>query len=321
MKAVRFIDGQVAVDADVAEPVIRDGEALIDLRLAGICATDLELLQGYADFQGIPGHEFVGVVGACSDPAWVGRRVVGSINIGCGDCEECRSRGPSHCAQRRVLGIRGQDGAFAESFVLPLSNLYAVPDSVSEAQAVFVEPLAAAHQVLAQLREHHPVLLAYPLAVLGAGRLGLLVAQVLADAGSEVTVLGRREETLALPRELGLKTGLSKDQADRSFSVVVDTTGSAAGLDKALNLVRPRGAVMLKSSFKTPPAVDLSRLVINEIALLGSRCGDFAAALELLEQGRVKVAPLIEARYSLEDAEQALTHAARPGVRKVLLTL
>lgn len=299
--------------ADLPMPVAGSGEALIRVRLAGICGTDLAMLGGYAGFGGVPGHEFVGEVVTTADAAWAGRRVVGSINIGCGRCDACRSDGPAHCVQRQVLGIRGRDGAFAEYLRLPVANLHGVPDQVSDRQAVFVEPLAAALRVLEQVS----VSPGTRAAVIGPGRLGLLVAQVLREAGAEVTVIGRSQASLVLPRELGLSASLEPHAT--GFDVVVETSGRAEGLDHALDWVRPRGAVVLKSTYAAPPAVDMSRAVINEIALIGSRCGPFDQALAWLDAGRVQVEAMIDGEFDLDRFTDAYALAARSGVRKVLL--
>ncbi len=314
MKAVYLDSGRLQYRMDSALPQRKQGEALIRVLLAGVCATDLELQQGYAGFKGILGHEFVGQVEAADDPNWLGKRVVGSINLGCGVCDTCVQQGPEHCATRRVLGIRGKAGAFAEYITLPMANLHAVVDSLSNEQAVFTEPLAAAVRVREQLThvDYQKVV------VLGPGRLGLLVGQVLRDAGKDVLMVGRSVGSLDLPRNMGLRA-LLVDQAPSGCAVVVDTTGNAQGLDSALGLVRARGTVVLKSSFIEPPKVDLSRVVVNEITLLGSRCGLFPQALELLEDQRVEVKPMIDQVFPLADVEQAFERAAMVGVRKVLL--
>jgi threonine dehydrogenase-like Zn-dependent dehydrogenase len=309
-------DGGLALRRDLPPPERSDGEARIRLLRAGICATDLELVKGYAGFRGVLGHEFVGRVEEAPDaPEWVGRRVVGTINLACHECEVCHRWGPEHCPRRTVLGIVGKDGCFAEELTLPVTNLLDVPDAVPDERAVFTEPLAAALRIREKLRIR-PTERA---AVVGPGRLGLLIAQVLALAGTEVTVLGRREESLELPARLGFETGLAVDAPDDGFELVVEATGNEDGLAQSLRLVRPLGTLVLKSTFAGAATVDLTKLVVGEVTVVGSRCGPFAPALRLLEQRAVEVEALIDAEYPLEQGLEAMEHAARPGVRKVLL--
>jgi threonine dehydrogenase-like Zn-dependent dehydrogenase len=326
MQALIVEDGTLTYLADYPAPRPEPGQALIRLLLAGICATDLEIIKGYAGFSGVLGHEFVGRVAAAGDPDWIGRRVVGTINIGCGRCAACLTGNQEHCPQRRVLGIRDYDGAFADYLVLPLANLLPVPDEVPDDEAVFTEPLAAALRIRQQLA----VRPADRVAVIGPGRLGLLVGQVLALAGTQVimlgrrpeslALLGRRPESLALPGRLGLDAGLAEEMAGDSFDLVVEATGSATGLTQALRLVRPLGTLVMKSTYAGAAAVDLTKLVVGEVTVVGSRCGPFAPALRLLAQGQIKVREMIDTRYPLSQGPAALEHAARPGVLKVLLT-
>jgi len=259
------------------------GECVIRVSSAGICGTDLELMRGYAGFSGVPGHEFVGVVedAPAADAAWIGRRVTGEITVGCGDCDGCRAAGRGHCDRRTVLGIIGRDGAFAEYLALPATNLHAVPDGVSDEAAALVEPLAAACRVLEQV-EITPGTKA---AVIGPGRLGLLVALVLREAGAGVTVFGRGETRLALARGLGFDAVTAKiaGAQARRFDLVIDATGQPDGLSLARTLTRPRGTIVLKSTFHGETRVEFSPLVVDEITLVGSRCGPFAAALERFE--------------------------------------
>lgn len=318
MQAITVAAGQVRYRNDYPQPVPQVGEALLRVSLAGICATDLEIVKGYAGFQGVLGHEFVGVVDQvadAADAAWVGRCVVGTINIGCGGCPTCLSVGPEHCPQRRALGIHAKDGAFADYVTLPVANLLATPEGVTDEAAVFTEPLAAALRV----REQVHLRPAQQTAVVGPGRLGLLIGQVLALDGADVVMLGRRAAALALPARLGLAAALVDDCPDSSFDCVVEATGNAAGLAHALRLVRPRGVLVLKSTFAGQVSLDLTRLVVSEITVVGSRCGPFAPALRLLAHQAVNVQALIAAAYPLRDALAAFDHAARPGVRKVLL--
>ncbi|HET7697592.1 MAG TPA: alcohol dehydrogenase catalytic domain-containing protein [Vicinamibacterales bacterium] len=292
-------------------------ECVIRVAAAGICGTDLELRRGYAGFAGVPGHEFVGVVdeAPAPDAAWIGRRVTGEITVGCGACHGCRAAGRGHCDRRSVLGIIGRDGAFAEYLSLPAVNLHAVPDAVSDEAAVLVEPLAAACRVLEQIAVTPQTVCA----VVGPGRLGLLVALVLRAAGARVTVIGRGAARLALARSSGFDTAAADatDIAPRQFDVVVDATGRPEGLTIAKRLVRPRGTIVMKSTFHGEARLALAPLVVDEITLVGSRCGPFDAALDLLAAGRVDVRPLVDATYPLDRFAEAF-EAAEQG-RKVIL--
>lgn len=315
MQALILKDGGLQYKKDYERPEPQADEALIRVRLAGICATDLEVVRGYAGFEGVMGHEFVGMVEGAPDARWEGRRVVGGINLGCGRCATCLADGPEHCPHRTVLGIIDKDGVFADYVTLPMANLQPVPDGVPDEAAVFVEPLAAALRIREQVRVRPTA----EVAVVGPGRLGLLVGQVLALAGTRVTMLGRSEASLQLPQELGLGTGLAPDFAQDTFDFVVEATGNEAGLAEALRLVRPLGTLVMKSTFAGAATVDLTKLVVGEINVVGSRCGPFAPALRLLERGEVAVEPLIDGEYPLSKAVEAFEHAARPGVRKILL--
>lgn len=310
-------DGPVLRE-DHPVPTLQAGEALLRVTRAGVCSTDLELIKGYAGFEGVLGHEFVAVVEQVADPgdaAWVGRRVVGTINLACRRCPVCVGSGPEHCPHRTVLGIIARDGIFAERAALPVANLLAVPEGVDDDKAVFTEPLAAA----LRLREQITLRPSGRAAVVGPGRLGLLVAQVLRLDGSRPLVLGRREESLELPRRLGFDTGLAADAPPDAFDLVVEATGNESGLAESLRLVRPLGTLVLKSTFQGAATVDLTKLVVGEIRVVGSRCGPFPPALELLRRGAVEVGALIDGRYPLARALDGLEHAGRPGVRKILL--
>lgn len=308
--------GQLALQRDYPQPIPQADEVLVRVTLAGICATDLEIVKGYVpDFSGVLGHEFVGVVEKSADSGWLGRRVVASINIGCQTCETCHKSGPEHCPNRRSLGIHRQDGVFAEYVIMPLRNLHHVPDDMPDERAIFTEPLAAALRI----REQLAIRPSAKTAVIGPGRLGLLVAQVLHLAGEDVTLLGRRSDSLALPASWGLSTGLTTDHADNSFDFVVEVTGNKAGLAEALRLVRPLGNLALKSTFAGGSQVDLTKIVVGEITVTGSRCGPFAPALRLLAESTLHTAPLITAEYPLAEAESAFARAALPGELKVLL--
>jgi threonine dehydrogenase-like Zn-dependent dehydrogenase len=308
--------GRMAL-TDVPEPH-REGECRIRVRMAGICGTDLQLLEGYAGFRGIPGHEFVGVVESApsADAAWVGKRVVGEINIGCGRCRWCAAGVKEHCDDRAVLGIRHHDGAFAEFVSLPAGNLHEIPDTMDDETAVFVEPTAAACRILQQVAIDDRM----RVAVLGDGRMGLLVAQVIRSATPEVIVLGRHEHKLAVARALGLSTGPSAAPgvSDTRYDVVVDVTGRPDGLRRALDLVRPRGTVVMKSTFHGEAALASSAAVVDEVTLVGSRCGPFRPAVKLLASGAVQVKPLVSRVAPLAEYESAFAEAH--DALKVLLS-
>ena len=265
---------------DVGRPV-RGNEALVRVHLSGICNTDLEISKGYAGFTGTIGHEFVGVVEEAPDDLMVGQRVVGEINAGCGTCQLCQSGDPRHCPGRTVLGIKGRDGAHAEFLRLPITNLIAVPDSVEDEHAVFTEPLAAACGILERVK----IDLRKRVAVIGDGKLGLLCAQVIALTGAEVLLVGKHPEKLRIAERRGMETVLPKDAAKRQheFDIVVEASGSATGFAAALELLRPRGVLVLKSTFAATDqaVIDQARIVVDEISIVGSRCGRFQPALDL----------------------------------------
>ena len=288
--------------------------ALVKVHLAGICATDLQIFKGYMGFTGVPGHEFVGSVSEGFGD-WIGKRVVGEINFGCGRCENCRRDLSRHCPNRSVMGIVNADGAFAEYVSVPVANLYAVPDNVSDEEAVFTEPLAAAFEILTQIQLNP----GDEALVLGDGKLGNLCAQVLRLSGARITALGKHADKLALIKKSGVRTVLLNDWQPRWFDVVVEATGSAAGLELALSAVRPRGTLVLKSTIAAAHQVSLAPVVINEINVIGSRCGPFADALDALSAQRVAVTPLIDAVYALADGVSASQHAAQAGAKKILL--
>jgi threonine dehydrogenase-like Zn-dependent dehydrogenase len=301
---------------DTARPVPADGQALIRVTLAGICNTDLELIQGYMGFNGIPGHEFVGIVEESSDPSWTGKRVVGEINLACGNCDACRKGLGRHCPNRTVLGILNHNGTMAEYAVLPLENLYEVPDNVPDEAAVFTEPLAAALEINEQIaiKPDDRVL------VQGDGKLGQLIARTLALTGCRLTVLGRNHGKLERLRKLGINATGQIAEAEK-FDIVVEVTGTAQGFESAVRHTRPRGTLLLKSTVAEGVALNLAPLVIDEITVLGSRCGPFAPALRMLSKGIVSVTDLIDARYPLQEAVSAFEHARKKGVVKVLLEM
>jgi alcohol dehydrogenase len=309
-------DRQPRLVRDYPEPERRDGEAIVQLRVAGICHTDLELARGYMGFQGVLGHEFVGEVVVADEPRFIGRRVVADINAGCGQCADCRTGNAHHCATRTVLGIVGRDGAMADRFAIPEKCLVEVPHMVSDSAAVFAEPLAAALHVLDDVPDTEE-----PIVVLGDGKLGQLVALALLGSGRSAVVVGRHESKLSLVRAAGARTVLESELAGKldGSPVVVEATGRAAGIALALRLVRPRGTVILKTTVAGATTVDLSPIVIHELKIAGSRCGDLARAVRMLAEGRVDPTPLITARYTLEQAGDAFNHAALPGALKVLV--
>ena len=294
------------------------GECLIRVTGAGICGTDLELLRGYAGFSGIPGHEFVGVVEEASadDSEWIGRTVVGEITVGCGQCAGCRAAGRGHCDVRTVVGIRGRDGAFAEYLSLPSTNLHAVPSSLDDVTAVFVEPTAAACRIVEQVTIEPDTLAA----VVGAGRLGLLVAQVLREHGAQVTVVARSERSQSMSKTFGFDT-ISVHSAPgslgRRFDLAVDATGEAAGFGVASALLRPRGMLVVKSTFHGETPVPFSPLVVDEITVVGSRCGPFPRAIQVLAAGRVDVKPLVAGIYPLDRFAEAFERA-KNGLKVIL---
>lgn len=316
MRAVWLEQQALRIRDDVARPAWdRGSEALIRIRLAGICGTDLALLKGYYPYAGIPGHEFVGEVVAAGDDAWIGRRVVGEINLGCGDCKECRRSRPVHCRNRKAVGIAGHAGAFAEYLALPLTNLHAVPDNVPDTAAVFTEPLAAALAILQQIhvRPDDRVLL------IGAGRLGQLIAQVLSLTGCELSVVARYPLQRGLLAARGIPCHAEDELPPGQYDTVVEASGSPGGFALARARVRPRGTLVLKSTYPDRVPLNLSSLVVDEIRVIGSRCGPFAAALRLLAQGRVDPTPLISRIYPLAAGIEAFAAARAPDQIKVLL--
>jgi alcohol dehydrogenase len=317
-------------------PRLRPDWALVRVRLAGICNTDIEILRGYHSFRGTPGHEFVGEVVRLGSGAsrehrkWLGRRVVGEINIACAGlgratagklCSYCRRGVPTHCERRRVLGIVAHDGAFADYLSLPLRNLHVVPAAISDEEAVFTEPLAAAYEILAQvpIREHRKA------AVLGDGKLAQLIVRVLHAAGLGVVMFGKHPDKLALARTAGISTvrvnaaGRSPRRRPHSYSLVVEATGSPSGLALALQLTAPRGTLVLKSTFHGAAPVETWPLVVKELTVIGSRCGPFPRALKLLRSGKVDPRPLVARIFPLRDAPTAIRFAQKRGVLKVLL--
>ena len=298
MIAVRIESGAISV-RQTEMPNRPPGYALLRTRLAGICNTDLELQHGYYGFTGTPGHEFVADVAEADTESLIGKRVVGEINLACGHCEFCAQQLGRHCRNRTVLGMVKHPGAFAEYFTLPEENLHVLPDSIPDEQAVFVEPLAAACEILDQVS----IPPGEQVAVLGDGKLGRLIARVLEAHGARVTLFGRQT---AKPRA--------------TYKFVVDATGSPAGLKDAVTMVQVRGTVIMKSTIQGDIAIDTAPIIVNEVTLVGSRCGRFEPAIELLTHRDVDLRPMISAKFPLAQAEEAFTLAAKPGVLKVLLS-
>lgn len=296
---------------DIPEPDLHPGEAIVRVLLAGICGTDLEILAGYKGSR-VLGHEMVGIVEVCEDEPWIGRRVVSEINIGCGRCSRCRGGLARHCERRQVLGLVDRDGVFAERVAVPVANLHEVPETIEDELAVWTEPLAAALAVWdAGMEPGDDVL------VLGDGRLGALIALGLGERGACVRVVGKHREKLQRLEALGLET--IDGPPEPVFACVVEATGSPEGAEAARAWVRPRGTLVLKSTMHGKVSLDLSRVVVDELRLVGSRCGDFAPALELLARGGLPLKELVSAVYPLAEAPAALAHAARPDAFKVLL--
>ncbi len=293
----------------------RPGEALIRIKLSGICGTDLELVRGYYPFTGIPGHEFVGEVVASPESSWLGRRVVGEINAVCGECEQCRHDRPTHCEKRSVLGILGRDGVHAEYTCLPLANLHTVPESVPDQAAVFTEPLAAALEIGQQVH----LLPADRILLIGAGRLGQLVARVLALSGADLGVVARHPHQRELLARHGIRLVDEAEVEPRRWDVVVEATGSPSGFELARRALRPRGTLVLKSTYRGEMSVNWSAFVVDEITIIGSRCGPFAPALRLLENGEIDPSDLVSDCLPLAEAVKAMEIARQPGKMKVLL--
>lgn len=299
---------------EVPVPVPAEGEALVRVQMAGICGTDLALVSGYKKFKGILGHEMVGIVEKAPDPSWLGARVVAEINVACGKCSLCLEGHRKHCERREVMGVIDRPGAFAQHVAVPLENLHRVPESLSDEEAVWTEPLAAAMAVMREgIRKGDAVL------VLGDGRLGSLIALSLQHGGARVEVLGKQQSKLRALKSLGIK--VRTEGPVKEYPWVVEATGSASGFDEALDWTKPRGTLILKSTCHEPVTFDASKVVVDEIRVVGSRCGDFPPALEALESGRIPVKSLMSGVYPLARAKEAFAECARPSSVKVLLDL
>lgn len=316
MKGLWLQDRKMSFRSDLPMPVLAPDEVLIKVLLAGVCSTDLEMLKGYYDFTGIPGHEFVGqVVDDNGHSGLLGKRVIGDINISCGKCERCLHQEPSQCMQRRTLGIFDYNGVFAEYCNLPAKNLTVVPDAVSDVLAVFTEPTAAALRILDQVQ----VKPSDRVIVVGAGRLGLLIAQVLKNTGCDLKVVVRRAEPAAILTSLGIRAVFADEIRDKLADIVVEVTGSSEGFELSRSLTRARGTLVLKSTFAGDVSVNLSKLVVDEITLVGSRCGDYPAGLRALSSGLLQVGEMVDSVFTLNEGLEALNRAGQPGVLKVMI--
>ena len=319
MKALRFENNRLKL-AEISVPNV-ENEALVRVLKSGICNTDLEIVRGgYADFQGTIGHEFVGVVEEAADaPEFVGKRVVGEINAGCGICEMCKAGDARHCPKRTVLGIIKRDGAHAEFLNLPSGNLLEVPAEISNEEAVFVEPLAAAFGITEQIE----IFSETRIAIVGDGKLGNLCAQSLALKSENITLIGKHKEKLKLAERRNIETVLLDEAKKmvRMFDVVVEASGSESGFGLALDLLKPRGKLVLKSTFSGKAKWEAWRVVVNEITIIGSRCGRFAPALELLKNGQIDVTSLISDEFNLSDGVQAFRQAEQKDTLKILLNM
>lgn len=316
MKAIYFDGKKPILKSDYPEP--KNDEIKIKVILAGICGTDIEIFKGYMNFVGIPGHEFVGRVVEANDSKLIGKKIVGEINVGCGKCDECRNGLERHCRQRTVLGIFKRDGAFAEYITLPKENVHVIPESISDEEAVFAEPLAAAFEILEQI-EIKPE---WKIAIVGDGRLAQLVSRVLIMSNKNITCFGRHQNKLDMLSKIGItaKTGITEKDF-QVFDLVVEATGRDSGFEDSIKLVKPRGKLVLKSTIASHGKIDLTPAIINEVQIIGSRCGPFNPAITALTTGTVKVDELIDKTYPIDKYDEALTYASKPGTLKVLLKI
>lgn len=313
-----FFDKKLSFRDDIPKPVPNIDEALIKISLAGICNTDIEITKGYMNFTGILGHEFIGFVEEANDPSYIGQRVTGEINCPCYTCEYCQNGLMHHCPNRSVIGIVKRDGAFAEYITLPIKNLYILPEDISDEEAVFVEPLAAGFQILEQLhiRPDHNV------AILGDGKLGLLIAMIFRLSCCELTVFGKHKSKLSLLEDMGINTIFVDDMSkDFSFDVVIEATGSESGLRQAMTITKPRGTIVMKTTIAEDVAVKLSSIVINEITVIGSRCGPFKTAISALQKKFINVSSLITSTFPLEKGIEAFKKSIDKRSIKVLLKI
>ena len=314
MKALKFDDGKLKYSTNYPEP--NNDEALIKVRLAGICGTDLEILNGYMSYHGILGHEFIGSVVKSKNKVLVGKRVVGEINVGCEKCDLCMVGMQRHCPNRNVLGILNRDGAFAEYLSLPEKNLHVIPDSISDEQAVFVEPIAAAFEIKEQVSLKPD----WKVAIVGDGRLAQLIVSVLKTICKDIICFGKHRSKLERLEKMKIKTRIGISEKDRHFfDLVVEATGSSSGYQDAINLVKPRGSIILKSTIASKEKLDLTPTVVNEISIVGSRCGPFKPAIEALGNGTISVDGLIHSVYPLDKFKEAFEEARKSNVLKILL--
>ena len=314
MKALHFDGQNLNYIEDYPNP--QTGEVLVKVSMAGICGTDLEILQGYMSYEGVLGHEFVGVVVESENKDLIGKRVVGEINVGCEKCDSCKKGMQRHCPNRSVLGILNRDGAFAEFLSLPEKNLHVIPDSITDRQAVFVEPIAAAFEIKEQ------VLLKpdWHVAIVGDGRLSQLIISVLKTSCLDITCFGRHQNKLERLEKLGIKTKIGIESAEEfSYDLVVEATGSNSGFLDSMKLVKPKGIVILKSTIASKENLDLTPAVVNEITLVGSRCGPFRPAINALASGIISVDGLIDSEYPLEEFKEAFDQAKNSKTLKVVL--
>ncbi|MGQ9559647.1 MAG: MDR/zinc-dependent alcohol dehydrogenase-like family protein [Candidatus Oleimicrobiaceae bacterium] len=302
---------------ELERPHPEEGEALVRVLRAGICNTDIEIVRGYMGFEGVLGHEFVGVVEQCEDARWLNKRVVAEINIACGKCRFCSKGLARHCLNRTVLGIEGRSGVFAEYVAIPTANLIEVPSTISDLEAVFIEPLAAAVEILEQLHLKPED----RVAIIGDGKLSALIAQVLKLTGCALIVVGKHQTKLNRFSQMGIPTTVRNNLPKRSYSAVVEASGAPSGFELALQLVEPRGTVVMKSTYTEHPSVDLSRLVVDEITLVGSRCGPFSAAIRLLRQKLVEVEPFVTRTLPFSQALEAFALAQEAEAFKVQLDM
>ena len=316
MKGLWLENNQLELRRDIPQPEVKDGEARVRVLCAGICNTDLELIRGYYPYKGILGHEFVGVVEE-GPQNLINQRVVGEINAACGHCRFCLRNEPTHCENRSVLGIVNRNGAFADYLSLPSENLYPVTDNIPTEVATFTEPVAAALEIQTQVKVHPDD----RVLVVGDGKLGQLVAQTLSITGCDLLAVGRHDKKLANLRARGIKTGFAEDIQERTFDIAVECTGNPEGFAIAQRALRPRGTLVLKSTYAGNLSLDASAIVVDEITLIGSRCGRFAPALEVLAQEKIDVKPLIHASYPLDDGLAAFEQAQTKGTQKVLLNI
>lgn len=316
MKALVF-DGKLQLDRNRREPAWKPGWAVIKVTQAGICRTDLELTRGYMDFRGVLGHEFVGVVTECEDETWINQRVVGEINVSCGTCDWCRKGLDRHCPNRSVLGIQDLDGCLADFCTLPIKNLHRIPDPISDSRAVFLEPVSAAFHILDELESIESA----RCVVVGDGKLGILCAWALATVSTHVTLIGHHPAKLEAALWRGIRTALSPKDVEPGADIVVEASGRTSGLAESIALCRPMGTLILKSTIAARGGLNLAPIVVNELRVVGSRCGPFDRGLAALMTYDFPLERLIKGRYPLEEAESAFAHAARPEALKILIDM